>query len=290
MTAEHALRLVRHRNPRAFAKSAAPLFVRNPAAYSGMVASAQGMDGKAAAASSLLTVHGANGTEGVALRREQGVVAIGDSSAHAADLVARALAADGVQLAGVVGSLDACEAFARAWREATGNVHALRFHLRNYALGQLRDVRSAAGHARAAEAADAKLCCDWLADFRVEARVPDDPARVRTITRERIAAGGVWLWVDGHARALLGFVRPTRTMARIVSVYAPPAGARPRLCAIARRRRGRDAARRRMRRHLSCRGRRESREQPALPWAGIRRRRRAVPVRPRSRAAARAVR
>ena len=218
-----ALRVVRHRSPRAFLQSAMPLLARNHAGNSGFIAWVRELDAAAAAQALLMTVQGAHGVEGLALQRHPEFVVLGDSSARAADVVARLLADQGAKLTGVFGAVQACEAFAFAWRERTRHVHALRFHLRAYALGALHAVHPVAGAARRARAEDMDLCCAWLGAFMDEARVPDDRSRMRANTQERIAKGGVWLWANGVPRALVGVLRTAPDTARIVSVYTPPA-------------------------------------------------------------------
>jgi predicted GNAT family acetyltransferase len=125
-------------------------------------------------------------------------------------------------LSGVVGSLAACEAYARAWRRATGRAHALRFHMRDYALTALVPPPPASGFARLAVDDDADSLGEWLVAFLTEARVPDDPQRARSSVPKRIAEGRMWLWDDGGATAMLGAVDVDTTAARIAPVYTPP--------------------------------------------------------------------
>jgi predicted GNAT family acetyltransferase len=217
------LRIVRHRSPRAFLQCALPVLARNRAGNSGFIAWASELDAKAAAQASLMTVQGTYGVEGVALQRHPEFVVLGESSPRAADLVARVLAADGAKLTGVYGAFDACEAFACAWRERTGHVHALRFHLRAYTLGALAPVQSAPGHPRLATSEDLDQCCAWLTAFWDEARIPDDRSRMQATTQKSIARGGLWLWIDDAPRAIVGTLRAGTDAGRIVSVYTPPA-------------------------------------------------------------------
>jgi hypothetical protein len=89
----------------------------------------------------------------------------------------------------VVGPLAACEAFARAWREHTGQTHALRFHLRHFALTQIPHVHPAGGCMRAPGPGEYELIADWQTAFNDELRLPEDAAPTRRKIMQRIERG-----------------------------------------------------------------------------------------------------
>ena len=97
--------------------------------------------------------------------------------APAAAALAQALATRGHTVGGVNTAPDAAEAFARAWRELTGD--AIELHMRNrlFRLGELRwpDPRPP-GQARVAGADHRSLLIAWSEAFHREARIrPGEP-------------------------------------------------------------------------------------------------------------------
>lgn len=220
-------RVVRHVDARNFLAAGGPLLERERAAYGGLIAwtrgLASGRSGRRPAAV-FVTAQDARGTTGaVGLQRAHGPLVIGDSEATGAAALASFLADEGVDVPGVIGTFAACESFARAWRRSTGCVHRLRFHLRNYRLGDLQPLYAPVrGLGRPASADDTERIAAWLSAFIDEVRVPDDKSQLRRSTARRIAEGKLWLWVNGVPRALLGFEPMGEDAARIVSVYTPP--------------------------------------------------------------------
>jgi predicted GNAT family acetyltransferase len=125
-------------------------------------------------------------------------------------------------LQGVVGTLSACEAFARAWRELSGRRHTLRVHLRNHKLTRVEAVPRPCGVARIATADD----IDWVShaqtDFIREIQLPEDPERMRALVPQRIERGQFWIWDDAGAVAFCGWTDAPPDAARIAPVYTPP--------------------------------------------------------------------
>jgi uncharacterized protein len=121
----------------------------------------------------------------------------------------------------LIGPLSQCEAFARTWRERTGMVHVLRFHLRHFELAGAPMVFAAPGGLRLPDTGEHPLIADWQGAFLDEVGLPDDGARTRNLAR-RIERGLVRVWDDGGAVAFVGFGEGDKTMARIAPVYTPP--------------------------------------------------------------------
>jgi predicted GNAT family acetyltransferase len=166
------------------------------------------------------------GSFGAALRRPDGPLVFEDSDPAAAVAFATDLATQSPRLPGVVGSRRACEAFAQAWRERTGRVPALRFHLRHHMLTQVALAPVAPGKPRIANSED----CDWLVEsqfaFVVEAGVPDNSERLLAAIPTRVARGDFWIWDDGAPVSFAGWADAGEDAARIAPVYTPPAARR----------------------------------------------------------------
>jgi predicted GNAT family acetyltransferase len=125
-------------------------------------------------------------------------------------------------LQGVVGRLQAVEAFAARWRELTGCTHRLRVRLRQHVLVAVNDVPAAAGFPRIATEADIDGLIEWQSAFRMEVRLPDPPARVREILPKRVLRGEFRIWDHGGPVAYAGYNDAAPEFARIAPVYTPP--------------------------------------------------------------------
>ena len=219
------MEFVRHDDADAFLAAAAPLLERDGAANSGFVSWAKAFARNLPLKGEpmlLATVHDNNVPVGIVLRRGGGPLALGESAAAAAEMIATAIAAETHDLPGIVGGLAACEAFAQRWQKATGRVLSLRFHLRDYALTSMPTRTSTPGVARLATEDDAAWLGDWLVAFLTEARVLDDPRRARSSVPKRIADGKLWVWDDSGAKSMLGAFDVDHDASRIAPVYTPP--------------------------------------------------------------------
>jgi predicted GNAT family acetyltransferase len=215
------MQVVRHTDPEAFIAAAAPMMARGEASASFFTAVAYRMKNSPLPADERVYL-AAFGDIGVAVRRDDGPVVIGQSDPRAAAAFARDLAPDWPELQGVVGALDASEAFARQWRDLTGRRHVLRIHMRQHALSAIAEVPSAPGAMRVAGEGDH----DWLLDaqfaFVAEIGVPDTPERIRSTLPTRLARGEIRIWDDGGPVAFAGFSDAAPDFARIAPVYTPP--------------------------------------------------------------------
>jgi RimJ/RimL family protein N-acetyltransferase len=214
------MRLIRHETPEAFLRGRRALL--NPAARptAGLPPGSGAVQAQSAAEPLLLATvldqrDGGNGLRGAT------VPCAGIVAGACRPAIADALAMH-PNLQGVVGRRAACEAYARAWRRHTGRRRALRFHMRDYALTALVAPRPVAGAARPATETDAPILGEWMVAFGTEARVPDDPQRMRAMVPRWITDRRLWLWGDGDARAMLGVLEVDAQAARIAPVYTPP--------------------------------------------------------------------
>jgi len=217
--------VVRHADADSFLAAAAPVIARSAASEAFVTAWALGYKRKPPPADErqYLATAAQDGAVALAMQSVGGPVVIEDSDPAAAAEIADDLAGDWPALSGVVGSLTACEAFARRWRERTGRVHALRLHLRHHMLTAVADVADPGGAMRAASPDD----IDWLIESQLafidEVDVPDDPARVRRVVPQRLADDRFRLWEHGGIVAYAGWTDAGPTAARVAPVYTPPA-------------------------------------------------------------------
>jgi uncharacterized protein len=131
------------------------------------------------------------------------------------------MAARGRRPKSLVGPLQACEAFARAWSERMPQAHVLRFHLRHFELTSAPIPGQVAGHLRLPDAGEHALLADWQLAFIEELALPDDRARVRRNLEQRLERGLIRVWDDAGATAFAGFGEIADT-ARIAPVYTSP--------------------------------------------------------------------
>jgi predicted GNAT family acetyltransferase len=221
--------VVHHTDPEAFLSAAQPVLARSEESAAAFAAWTRGLHANPATEGEpvYLATFAHRGSFGAALRRSDGPVVFEDSDPAAAVAFAADLAMQSPRLQGAVGSRRACEAFAHAWREWTGRVHALRFHLRHHMLTQVMPVPSAPGKPRVAGSED----CDWLVEsqfaFVLEARIADNPERMLAAIPKRVAHGDFWIWDDGAPVSFAGWADAGDDSGRIAPVYTPP-GARRR--------------------------------------------------------------
>jgi predicted GNAT family acetyltransferase len=219
--------VVRHASPDAFLAAAQPVIARDEAMASSFVAGARAPNANPRDADIIYLATYANGDAfGAAIRRGGGPLWVGPSDARAAAAFAEDLfaASNGstATLSGIAGAQVACDAFARAWAALTGRTCALRFRMRNHKLTRVAPLSPTSGIPRIATMADT----DWLINahlaFIKEARVPDEPARVRAFVPGRVAQGRVWICDDAEPAAFAGWTDAPPAAARIAPVYTMP--------------------------------------------------------------------
>ncbi len=168
------------------------------------------------------TVSDGSSTVAAVFHGTAGAILLTSAPDGAVALIADDLANRGRQPKGVVGPLDQCEVFARAWHQRTGQVHVLRFHLRHFELSASPALAVATGRLRRPDAGEQTLIVDWQLAFFEETRMPDDVARVRRNAIQRFERGQVRIWDDGGAAAFAGYGDVAAATARIAPVYTPP--------------------------------------------------------------------
>jgi predicted GNAT family acetyltransferase len=168
------------------------------------------------------TVSDGSSTVAAVFHGAAGAILLTSAPDAAVALIADDLANRGRQPQGVVGPLDQCEVFARAWHQCTGQVHVLRFHLRHFELSASPALAAATGRLRRPDASDQTLIVDWQLAFFEETRMPDDVARVRRNAIQRFERGQVRIWDDDGAVAFAGYGDVAAATARIAPVYTSP--------------------------------------------------------------------
>lgn len=214
--------IARHLDPHAFLAAAAPLRARSAATDALVHARVLGADRdpQPAGEPRYFATYAREGSHGLAMQEGRFPVLIEDSDPAAAAAFAEDLAGARRDLSGVVGSLRACETFARVWRDRTGRGHALRHHMRQHVLKDLREVPVPPGAARGATAADAEWLFAAECAFVVEARVPAPGSR--TVVERRIAQDRFRIWEHRGRAAYLGYAEAGPDAARVGPVYTPP--------------------------------------------------------------------
>jgi predicted GNAT family acetyltransferase len=141
--------------------------------------------------------------------------------AAAAEL-ADALAATGRAIPGVNGDERACDAFAGAWAARTGAAATVHRRLRLHRLDALVPPNPMPpGEAVVAGREHRDVVVAWYEAFGAEIDEPDGD--VRPGVDDRLAYGGITLWVDGgEPVSLAGRTRTVAGMARVAPVYTPP--------------------------------------------------------------------
>ena len=219
--------VVRHANPDAFLAAALPVFARDEAMASSYVAATHASSRNPGAVDGIyLATYAHANAFGAAIRRGGGPLWVGPSDARAARAFAEDLfaAMDGsaAALTGIAGAQASCDAFAHTWAVLTGRTCVLRFRMRNHKLTRVAALTATSGFPRVATAADV----DWLItahlEFIQEARVPDDPARLRALVPGRVAQGRVWIRDDTEPAAFAGWTDAPPAAARIAPVYTVP--------------------------------------------------------------------
>ena len=139
----------------------------------------------------------------------------------AAAALATDLAAVAHPLPGVNGNPDACEAFAAAWADRTGATVTVDRRMRLHRLDALVPPDPMPpGEAVLAGAEHRDLVVAWYEAFALE--IDESPGDVRRQVDDRLAHGGVALWLDGgEPVSLAGRTRTVAGTARVAPVYTP---------------------------------------------------------------------
>ncbi len=131
----------------------------------------------------------------------------------------------GVPVSGLLGLDDMADAFADAWRAATGAAATPATAMMLYATREAVVPDGVPGTLRAATDADADWVADAYAAFYDEIEAEEHERRAaRGTAAAMLRRGLIYLWQDGDAPVSMVCFRPvTRDGARIAPVWTPPA-------------------------------------------------------------------
>jgi hypothetical protein len=127
----------------------------------------------------------------------------------------------GEPLPGVIGPLDAGEAFVAHWPAPASVV----VEERAYEATELIPPRETTGTMRRAGEADRELLVEWMTAFLEEAMGELDDVSAAASVDHRLADphGALAIWEDGEPVAFAGYGSPTPSGMRVGPVYTPPA-------------------------------------------------------------------
>jgi len=140
----------------------------------------------------------------------------------AATELADTLAALDRPIPGVNGDTRACEAFAAAWAQRTGAAAHVHRRMRLHRLDALVPPDPMpSGAAVVAGTEHRNVVVAWYEAFAAE--IDEPSGDVRPAVDDRLAYGGITLWIDGgEPVSLAGRTRSVAGMARVAPVYTPP--------------------------------------------------------------------
>ncbi len=164
---------------------------------------------------------------GVAVQQPaDGPLALAPMPAELVAFIAEAVEAgtvdiDGAALPGVFGPAGTASRFAEVWAERRQVAATLTSTERIYEVRDLRFPAGVDGRLRPAADANRELLLSWLPGFEAGADWADsDPAAI-FVTR-RLAAGDVWIWVDGGPVSMAARTEVVAGVSRIQAVSTPP--------------------------------------------------------------------
>jgi predicted GNAT family acetyltransferase len=140
----------------------------------------------------------------------------------AADILTSALAESCPDAPGVNGTSATADAVAAAWRRLTKAEVVLHQQQRIHRLVAVSFPRTPPGGWRRAAQADRQLLLEWSDAFELEAEGAVTGASAGGLDA-RLAAGRVFLWVDGTPVSYAGATPAVGGVARVGPVYTPPA-------------------------------------------------------------------
>ncbi|CAN5537658.1 GNAT family N-acetyltransferase [soil metagenome] len=145
--------------------------------------------------------------------------------AEALELIADDVHSPYPTLRGVLGPKETSQAFARAWRERTGQAYRLGIAQRIYQLEHVTPPENVPGELRPATQDDADLLVNWMQAFEHEAYRDDErPRRAERIVDAYLSSDvrGLYMWIDQEPVSMAGYAGPTPNGVRVGAVYTPP--------------------------------------------------------------------
>jgi GNAT superfamily N-acetyltransferase len=145
---------------------------------------------------------------------------------EAATALADAIAAEGIELPGVVGAPPEVDCFAEAWERRSDSTRRVRRSQRIYRVSEVHSPARVTGSPRVATAEDRNLLVTWIIAFTAEALegTPSPAADTERLVDARLADAnsGFLLWENEDPVSLAGWGGATPNGVRIGPVYTPP--------------------------------------------------------------------
>jgi uncharacterized protein len=145
---------------------------------------------------------------------------------HALEALADDMAAEGVELPGVVAAIPEADDFADVWERRRGATRRKRRAQRIYRLDRLRPVEGVEGRPRVATTEDRSLLIDWTRAFAEEAlgEEPSPASDTERVVDRRLGdpGSGFLLWEEDDPVSMAGWGGATPSGIRIGPVYTPP--------------------------------------------------------------------
>lgn len=137
--------------------------------------------------------------------------------------LAEALIGTGWQLSGVNGESDASDAFAKIWKERTGQDIRLHKTLRAYELKEVNALVFPQGEMRVAKEEDAQKAADMLRAMQDELQLQESSTATLEGAQKSIRLKRTFFWVvDDEVVSITIAVRPQIKGICISGVYTPP--------------------------------------------------------------------
>lgn len=150
------------------------------------------------------------------------ILAGGDDFRKALPDLLDVLIGENNSIPGVIGPAVLSEAFAKLWRQKTGETSTIGMYQRVYELRHVRLPKLPPGHFRVARPEDAQTIAEWFQAFEVEAL--DETHELNIERAERFIDGGkAFVWErEGELVSMALKTRPMAHSITISGVYTPP--------------------------------------------------------------------
>lgn len=146
----------------------------------------------------------------------------GEASAEALELLVDGLLSTGYAVPIVLAPEALGQQFAAIWCARTGATPRPGMRQRVYELRQVQPVPLPSGEFRAATQEDLPVIREWAGAFHSACFQEDDNGATSRVAEGMVAAGDVFLWVDGAPVSMAGRTRPTPHGQTVGLVYTPP--------------------------------------------------------------------
>jgi len=146
----------------------------------------------------------------------------GEARAEALELLVDGLLSTGYAVPTVLAPEALGQQFAAIWCATTGATARAGMRQRVYELRRVEPVPLPSGEFRAATHEDLPVVREWGGAFHSACFREDDNGATSRVAEGMVAAGDVFLWVDGGPVSMAGRTRPTPHGQTVSLVYTPP--------------------------------------------------------------------